>query len=358
MEHEVFVPFSVGTVRQALADPARVSRCIPGFQSDAEDAEGTHDTPGGPLEFAGRLRLRIGHSTITYRGRLRVTEQDGGDLAVEGEGTESRGSGSVKVALNVRLSAADGGTRLACTGTVHSEGRLAEAGASAAETAGRRLLDRFAADMASGLESSPIGTGDPDDDNQRVIPGIPSPDKPDRPRGDRQAEKPADQRGAQEPGPENKRDAGPDEGKDAADVGPDAPPGTPSVFEAEVPPPSLDPLSDLEAVGDDDRASDERDAGDDDEAAHALRDDLDEEFDDALDDGLGTEPPAEAAHARRTMIGRSAEEVDHAPPRGRYAPVPAPEAATTTVSLRWAAPAAAALVASAVVVSRILRRRR
>jgi hypothetical protein len=91
-------------------------------------------------------------------------------------------------------------------------------------------------------------------------------------------------------------------------------------------------------------------------------------LDDSLDNPLdsldlepvdpGSEPPAEAAHARRTMIGRSAEEVDHAPPRGRYAPVPAPEPASATATLRWAAPAAAVLIAGAVVVGRVLRRRR
>lgn len=67
---------------------------------------------------------------------------------------------------------------------------------------------------------------------------------------------------------------------------------------------------------------------------------------------------AEAAHARRTMIGRSAEEVDHAPPRGRYAPVPAPETATARATLRWAAPAAAVALASAIAVTRALRKRR
>jgi hypothetical protein len=58
------------------------------------------------------------------------------------------------------------------------------------------------------------------------------------------------------------------------------------------------------------------------------------------------------------MIGRSAEEVDHAPPRGRYAPVPAPQASAVGAPLRWAAPAAALVVASAIVVGRALRRRR
>ncbi|MFD0720148.1 hypothetical protein ACFQ0Y_13610 [Streptomyces globosus] len=58
------------------------------------------------------------------------------------------------------------------------------------------------------------------------------------------------------------------------------------------------------------------------------------------------------------MIGRSAEEVDHAPPRGRYAPVPAPASAAAGAGLRWIAPAAAFALASAVVIGRALRRRR
>ena len=68
---------------------------------------------------------------------------------------------------------------------------------------------------------------------------------------------------------------------------------------------------------------------------------------------------AEAAHARRTMIGRSAEEVDHAPPRGRYAPVPAPEPTTATAGpCAGRHPPRGSSLARAVVVGRVLRRRR
>ncbi|MFI6878548.1 SRPBCC domain-containing protein [Streptomyces sp. NPDC050400] len=83
---------------------------------------------------------------------------------------------------------------------------------------------------------------------------------------------------------------------------------------------------------------------------------LDAAYDEESDEDLPAEPAA--AHARRTMIGRSAEEVDHAPPRGRYAPVPAPDGVTASATLRWAAPAAALALASAIVVGRALRRRR
>ncbi|MEC4016428.1 SRPBCC domain-containing protein [Streptomyces sp. H27-D2] len=339
MEHEVFVPFPVETVRQALAEPDRVARCVPGLQQDADDAS-------GPV--AGRLRLRIGGSTITYRGSLRVSEQDGGDFAVEGQGVEARGGGSVKIALTLRPAATDAGTVVGCSGTEISEGRLAEADAEVAASTGRRLLDRFAAALTADLRESPTGT--PAADSVAVVEII-------------------------EPGPgedEPVESSAPDTGRSDDDepVIPGIPaPDTASVFETEIPPPSLDPLADDpladEGLSGDERPADEGLSGDErlaDEGSGDERpaDGLAEEglTDDGLTDDLVDEPPAEAAHARRTMIGRSAEEVDHAPPRGRYAPVPAPATTSTTATLRWAAPAAAAVLASAVVVGRVLRRRR
>ncbi|MET8678339.1 SRPBCC domain-containing protein [Streptomyces sp. NPDC004647] len=311
----MFVPFSADTVRQALADPVRIARCVPGFQRDADAA---------PDALVGRMRLRIGHSTITYRGRLRITEQDGGDLAVEGEGTEARGSGWVKLTLNVRLSAADGGSVLSCTGTVRSEGRLPEAGEAASAAAGRRLLDRFAAELTTGLESSPIGTDD-GDDNQRVIPGIPSPESGDRKR-------PAEASGKAETPKNGEAPSAGSEEEAASAPGAEQPQPPPAPGERAEADHSEADLSEADLSEADLAAGDEEE--------------------------LESEPPAEAAHARRTMIGRSAEEVDHAPPRGRYAPFPAPDTASTTATLRWAAPAAAAVVASAVVIGRMLRRRR
>ncbi|MFI1970088.1 carbon monoxide dehydrogenase subunit G [Streptomyces cinnamoneus] len=255
MEHEVFVPFPVGAVRRVLSDPARVARCVPGLQQDA--SAGT--------TLTGRLRLRIGGSTITYRGALRLTERDG-VYELSGEGTEARGSGTVTIALSALPEEMPGGTRLSCTGTVGGAGRLAEFDAKTAESAARRLLDRFAAALAEELREDEVR--------------LPSLDAP-------APGEPAD--------PEDPDDMGPEDSDDSED--------------------GLDG--------------------------------------DALDD----EPPAEAAHARRTMIGRSAEEVDHAPPRGRYAPVPAPETTSGTAVLRWAAPAAALALAGAVVVTRVLRRK-
>jgi carbon monoxide dehydrogenase subunit G len=300
MEHEVFVPVTAEALRQALRDPARSARCVPGLQQDADEA-------AGPL--SGRIKIRIGGHTITYRGALTLVERDG-VFEAEAEGTEVRGTGSAKLTLTIRLTDAPGGTTLAFTGGSRAEGRLAEVAGDTRRAAGHRLLDRFAARL--GDESAP-----------------PGPEQPNEPEPPAVADSAADPLPAPAPGlgtgtdPDPDAESTPDSSRD-----PDLAPASDSVFDIVVPPPSLDG---------------ETTSGDDD--FHILGTPFDE-------------PPAEAAHARRTMIGRSAEEVDHAPPRGRYAPVPAPDAAGGGFTLRWIAPAAALALASAVVVGRALRRRK
>ncbi|MGR4881400.1 SRPBCC domain-containing protein [Streptomyces sp. LARHCF249] len=289
MEHQVFVPVPADSLRAVLRDPVRVARCVPGLQQDA-------DTESGPL--SGRLKIRVGGSTVTYRGALSVAERDPDHFAVDGEGAEVRGSGTVKLTLALRLTPeGDRRTRIDFTGGATADGRAAAFTAAATATAVQRLLDQTAARLAEATreESAPGGAAGPDEVSDPVADA-------------EEAE------GGESAGPEGT------DGDDVTEV-------TASVFDTDVPPPSLDPFL---AGG----------------------------FDDFDDLGDLPRPPAEAAHARRTMIGRSAEEVDHAPPRGRYAPVPAPATTTAADSLRWLAPAAALALASAVVIGRALRRRR
>ncbi|MCX5559352.1 SRPBCC family protein [Streptomyces sp. NBC_00038] len=275
MEHEVYVPVPAERLREALGDPVRVARAVPGLQQDA-----------GTPPVSGRLKVRFGGHTITYRGTLSVTAQDDGSYAVEGDATEARGSGSVKLALALRLVPADGGTTVVVGGTASADGRVAELAPDAVAAAVGRLLERFAGNLGAVDEASSSAAA-----------------------------------AGAEPDPD--------------------PEPAPSVFDADVPAPSLEPSVEDELVAEG----------------------FGEEFVDEEELVAGLVPDeedaiAEAAHARRTMIGRSAEEVDHAPPRGRYAPVPAPEATAARATLRWAAPAAALALASAIALTRVLRKRR
>ncbi|RST21277.1 hypothetical protein EF908_22920 [Streptomyces sp. WAC04770] len=372
----MFVPVPVPALRRTLGDPARVARCVPGIQQDAD---------GSASPLAGRLKFRAGGHTITYRGELKLSGPgaaegaDGDRFTVTGEGVEARGAGAVKLALTVSLTATDGGTTLTYGGTASGDGRLAELEEGAALAAAQRLLDRFTQQLVTETlavrEGEDPAPGSAEDVSAEGLAGDVEPPADGREgegagAGTGSAAEPGSAAGADEPaepaesGSGSGSDAGtgpaagaaetsepgessgasgavgvPEPGKpvessaadeatgtpEGADLPGAAAPGEPaesaSVFDSPVPPPSLDPVAGVEFT-------------------------------------VPDEPPAEAAHARRTMIGRSAEEVDHAPPRGRYAPVPSPDAGGASTPLRWVAPAAALALASAVVLSRALRRRR
>lgn len=115
MEHEVFVPVQAERLREALADPVRVARAVPGLQQDA-----------GTPPVSGRLKVRVGGHTITYRGTVRVTAREDGSYAVEGDAAEARGPGTVKLALALTLTPSDGGTTVTITGTTTADGRVAD----------------------------------------------------------------------------------------------------------------------------------------------------------------------------------------------------------------------------------------
>ncbi|WP_406081598.1 SRPBCC domain-containing protein [Streptomyces zaomyceticus] len=306
MEHEVFVPVPAEVLRATLTDPARVVRCVPGLQRDA-------DAEAGPL--TGRLKVRVGGNTITYRGALKVVERDGA-ITYEGQGTEARGKGSAELSLTVVLTPVAEGTSLSFTGGLTADGRLAEVTDEARSTAGSRLLDKFVEALAN-LAEQPEPEPEPEPEPKSESESESEPDE--APESDAKQESSEGAAAVETDGEGDTDDDGVDDGVEE--------PRRSSVFDAPVPPPSLDPLVDEDFVG-------------------------------TPIELPAPQPAAEAAHARRTMIGRSAEEVDHAPPRGRYAPVPAPEASSAGATLRWIAPAAALALASAVVVGRALRRRR
>ena len=335
MEHEVFVPVPAERLREALADPVRFARAVPGLQQDA-----------GAEPVSGRLKVRVGGHTITYRGSARLSAKDDGSHVVEGDATEARGTGVVKLALTLRVDEADGGSRLTFTGTASADGRIKELPADAVTSAVTRLLNRFAEHLGSTAEpkrgTQPPRTTDP---AEPPAGGGAKQDEPSADGGTERDEPPA----AEGTGGPDPAEAGPSATEGADTTEPAAPLG-PEATEDSAPSATGDsetgPGTDDTPVPTDEPTTPE--------VPHTP---------DALDEpapapvGFTPDLPAEAAHARRTMIGRSAEEVDHAPPRGRYAPVPAPHTGAPHSALRWAAPAAAVVVASAIVVSRVLRKR-
>ncbi|MGY0462861.1 hypothetical protein ACW14Y_21800 [Kitasatospora sp. cg17-2] len=356
MEHEVVVPMPAGQVRQALQDPALLARSVPGLSTEPA-AVG-----GGPAEeIGGRLKLRIGTSSITYKGVLSLIEGREGVLTAFAEGQEARGSG--EATATVRISVAEGteqGTSVVrFTGDLSATGRLTEFDGETLDAAGRRLLDRFAAALAS-----PDGTAEADGDAEGgtgtgtdaeadadagadTVTGT-EPDAAEDVQDSDDTDASDDTDDTDETGDSDS----PEDSEDSATV----------VFlenrhealdedREDEPGDDLDDdLSDLIAFSDADAERFGLPLGDPDEA-----DDVDE----PAAGGAGADAPAAGTErevsaelpaeppfgyepepvlggpVRRSIVGRSAEEVDHAPPRGPYAPALPARSARARAASRW-----------------------
>ncbi|MER7671010.1 hypothetical protein ABTY61_21450 [Kitasatospora sp. NPDC096128] len=320
MEHEVVVPMSAELVQQALQDPALLARSVPGLSTEPA-AVGA----GPAEEIGGRLKLRIGGSTITYKGVLSLIEGRGGVLTVLAEGEEVRGSGEATATVRVSVAegAEDGTATVRFTGDLSATGRLTEFDAETLDAVGRRLLERFATALAS-----------PD-----------APAEDDEELTDEAAAETADEAGT---GSEDEDETGTD-----AEV----------VFIEErqdQPGDDLDDdLSDLIAFSDADAERFGLPTGSDDDD-----DDIDDHDNGNTaeaggpQDGVAEELPVEPLFAyedepelsgpvRRSIVGRSAEEVDHAPPRGRYAPALPSRSARARAASRWGGEAGGIVVPGA-----------
>ncbi|MGV9271433.1 hypothetical protein ACWDRR_43105 [Kitasatospora sp. NPDC003701] len=412
MEHEVVVPMPAELVRQALQDPALLARCVPGLSTEpAAVGSGPAD------EIGGRLKLRIGTSTITYKGVLSLIEGREGVLTVFAEGQEVRGSG--EATATVRVSTADGtgaGTAvIRFIGDLSATGRLTEFDGETLATTGRRLLDRFAAALASpeaeadaDIEAdADLDTGadadaeagadldaEADTDTEAGAGTDADADADVDAEADADAETDTDVDAEADTDAETDTDVDAEADTDAeTDTDTDAEePGATVLFlddHQDNPGDDLDDdLSDLIAFSDADAerfglpTGGDRDEDDREEAA-----DVDGPAAEA-GDGAGTELPADlpfgyeqepvlSGPVRRSIVGRSAEEVDHAPPRGPYAPALPARSARARAASRWGGEAGGivvpgpggrsavpwmigggvALIGGAVVLVRALRRR-
>ncbi|MFD7906757.1 carbon monoxide dehydrogenase [Kitasatospora sp. NPDC059722] len=279
MEHEVVVPMAAELVRQALQDPAVLARSVPGLSTEPT-AVG-----GGPAEeIAGRLRVRIGGSTITYKGVLSLIEGREGVLTVLAEGQEARGTGEATATVRVSVAAgADEGTAVVrFTGDLSATGRLAECDDETLAATGRRLLDRFAAALVS---------------------------------------------------PDEAPDEAPEEARETEETDGTEDGGSVLFIEEHQDHPGDDlddDLSDLIAFSDADAERFGLPTGGADEHEDAVAEELPAELPFEYE-----EEPVLTGPVRRSIVGRSAEEVDHAPPRGRYAPALPARSARARAASRW-----------------------
>ncbi|WP_219460378.1 SRPBCC family protein [Nonomuraea rhizosphaerae] len=157
-EHEFSVPVPVEQAWAVLLDVERVAPCLPGATLDIFESD----------EFTGRMKVKVGPITVTYRGSAKFedVDKDSHTLTIRASGKEARGSGTASATVKARLTPTDGSTTVAVETSFNVTGRPAQFGRGVMAEVGGKLIDRFAANLAQLLtepapEAAQAGTAVP-----------------------------------------------------------------------------------------------------------------------------------------------------------------------------------------------------
>lgn len=146
LDHEFTVPVPVDRAWSVLLDVERVASCMPGATLDSVDGD----------EYAGRMKVKVGAMTITYRGTARIVAADESSRTVtmEAAAKEARGSGTASATVQARLREQEDGTTLVSVRTkLNVTGRPAQFGRNILSEVGSKIIARFAKALAAELEA-------------------------------------------------------------------------------------------------------------------------------------------------------------------------------------------------------------
>ena len=146
IEERFVVQAPVEQVWEYLVDPRRVVTCLPGAELVEVVDERT---------FRGVVNVKVGSVTVSYRGRVHL-ELDAAARRVNmtGEGRESAGTGSARMAMESRVSAVrGGGSEVVLQADVVVVGRIVQLGRGMVEQVAHQLFQQFASCVRAVLEA-------------------------------------------------------------------------------------------------------------------------------------------------------------------------------------------------------------
>jgi carbon monoxide dehydrogenase subunit G len=142
LDNSFTVPVSPDRAWDVLLDVERIAPCMPGATVDEFDGE----------VVTGRIKVKVGPVSLTYRGTAKFTERDPAAhlVVVEASGKEMRGSGTASATVRASLEPgdADDSTQVSIHTTMNVTGRPAQFGRGVIAEVGGKLVDQFAQNLA------------------------------------------------------------------------------------------------------------------------------------------------------------------------------------------------------------------
>jgi carbon monoxide dehydrogenase subunit G len=132
-----------------LLDVERIAPCMPGATVEEFDGE----------VVTGRIKVKVGPVSLTYRGTAKFTERDPDTrvVVVDASGKETRGAGTASAAIRASLVPSGEGTQVSIHTTMNVTGRPAQFGRGVIAEVGGKLVEKFAENLAQMISDGGVG---------------------------------------------------------------------------------------------------------------------------------------------------------------------------------------------------------
>ena len=141
MDHSFTVPVPPDRAWDVLLDVEKIAPCMPGAIVDEFDGE----------VVTGRIKVKVGPVSLTYRGTAKFTERDPDArvIVLEASGKETRGAGTASATVRATLEPESGGegTTASMHTTMNVTGRPAQFGRGVMIEVGSKLVEQFAQNL-------------------------------------------------------------------------------------------------------------------------------------------------------------------------------------------------------------------
>ena len=167
LDHSFTVPVPPDRAWDVLLDVQRIAPCMPGATVEEFDGE----------VVTGRIKVKVGPVSLTYRGTAKFTERDPDArvVVVDASGKETRGAGTASAAVRASLEPAGDGTQVLIHTTMNVTGRPAQFGRGVIAEVGGKLVEKFAQNLAQmisdGGQAAPDSAGSSAADSSTAVEG-------------------------------------------------------------------------------------------------------------------------------------------------------------------------------------------
>jgi uncharacterized protein len=154
LKNTFVVPVPVDQAWRVLLDVEQIAPCMPGASVDSVDGD----------NITGRVKVKLGPISVGYEGTITFVERDESHhrAVLSAAAREARGGGTARATIAASLEDVAGQTTVNVVTDLAITGKPAQFGRGVLADVSEHIINQFAANLASELQSGTISTASAD----------------------------------------------------------------------------------------------------------------------------------------------------------------------------------------------------